>query len=97
MYFPAYEQLATDLGNRGATTWRVYMHLLPPRLDFVTPREVKVWALAIELQLGTEAVSRALNWLVDRGYLIAHERSALGVRSFRLAHAIAVEKQTAPQ
>lgn len=87
MSYPAYDQLALEIG-RGFATWRVYMHLRPPRLDFSDAREVKVWAIAAELQMSQRKVRAALDWLVDRGYLIAHSRGDRRVRSVRLAYAV---------
>ncbi|HEY4133490.1 MAG TPA: hypothetical protein VGM50_22920 [Gemmatimonadaceae bacterium] len=84
MSFPAYDQLPNEIG-RGFATWRVYMHLMK-RLDFLAPKEVKVWALAEDLQMSRRKVRSALDWLVDRGYLIAHDRGTRGVRAVRLAY-----------
>jgi len=77
--YPAYEQLALEIG-RGFARWRVYMHLKPPRLHFTQPREVKVWAVASELQMSPRKVRDALDWLTERGFLAEHGRDSRGVR-----------------
>lgn len=87
MSYPAYDQLPLEIG-RGFATWRVYMALRPPRLDFTQPTEVKVWAIAEELSMSPRKVRAGLDWLVDRGYLIAHGRGTRRVRSLRLAYAV---------
>lgn len=87
MSYPAYDQLALDIG-RGFATWRVYMYLRPPRLDFCTPVEVKVWSVALELRMSERKVRSALAWLIERGYLREHGRGSRRVRSLTLAWAI---------
>jgi hypothetical protein len=39
--------------------------------------------------MGRRHVIKGLDWLIDHGYLIQHGRDPKGVRSLRLAYAIA--------
>jgi DNA-binding IclR family transcriptional regulator len=84
LYAPAYTELAAEPALI-ASTWYVYMHLLT-RLDVLEAREVKNWALATQLGISQVTARSALDWLVEHGYLIAHERSDRGVRCLRLAY-----------
>jgi hypothetical protein len=84
--FPAFESLGAEIGL-GQMTWRVYRHLQLEILDFETFKEVKVWFLCETLKLSKRSVCRALNWLVDQGYLLEHERAhGNSIRSFKLAY-----------
>jgi hypothetical protein len=65
------------------------MALQPPLLDFAVPRDIKAVWLARELGMGRRHVIKGLDWLIDHGYLIQHGRDPKGVRSLRLAYAIA--------
>jgi hypothetical protein len=85
--YPAYDQLASDIG-RGFATWRVYMHLRPPRLDFQEPRDVKVWSVATELHMSERKVRSAIAWLVEHGYIKPHGRGSRRVRSLTLMWAV---------
>lgn len=67
-----------------SVTIRVYLRLLSI-LDFVKPRPVKVWAVAEDLCVKDETVSRALNILIERGYVNDHGRGANKVRECTLA------------
>lgn len=87
MSFPAYDQFGQDI-RVGFATWRVYMRLRPPRLDFAVAREVKVWALASELSMSPRKVRASLNWLVENGYLISHGLRDGKVRCLRLAYLV---------
>lgn len=87
MSYPAYEQLALEIG-RGFARWRVYMLHRPPRLDFMQPRDVKVWAVAAELQMSPRKVRDALDWLTQKGFFEEHGRSTHGVRSLTVAYAV---------
>jgi hypothetical protein len=83
--FPAYEHLGKNIG-RGFARWRVYMHLVhQPVLNFVTPVEVKVTALAVTLEMSPRKTIEALDWLVGQGYIVQHARHGRRVRSLTLA------------
>jgi hypothetical protein len=86
--FPAYDAIGKDLGL-GFSSWRVFMFLVnEPVLNHVTPVEVKVWFVAEQLHMGRRHVSHALDWLVQRGYLVQHAKDGRGVRTLSLAWAI---------
>lgn len=84
MTFPALDDLAQDV-NIGHRAWRVYMHLQRSVLDLRTPRTVKVNVLGEALRIRPASISKSLNYLVQSGYLIEHERETRGIRSFTLA------------
>lgn len=90
MSYPAFTAFGKDIA-RGHAVWRVYMALQPPRLSFHRSKAVKAVALADELRMGRRHVIRALNELVDAGYLVQHGRDAHGVRSLSIAYAIEIE------
>lgn len=88
MSYPAYQQFGKEI-RRGYSVWRVYMALQPPLLAFHVPKDVKAVWLAGELKMGRRHVIKALDWLVEHGYLIQHGRGLHGVRSLSLAYAVA--------
>lgn len=67
------------------TALRVYAHLLRNPLIFMKPQPVKIWYIAEKLRAGKDNVIASLNLLVERGYVIEHERGAKGVRNVTLA------------
>lgn len=87
MSYPAYEAFGKEIGP-GYATWRVYMALQPPKLDFAVPKDIKTAALAQELRMGRQHVRNAITRLIALGYLIEHGRDTRGVRSLRLAYAL---------
>lgn len=87
MSYPAYDAIGHEIGL-GYARWRVYMALQPPTLDFVTPKDVKIAWLCAELRMSPRKAIDAVNWLTERGYLVAHGRGARGVRSLRLAYSV---------
>jgi hypothetical protein len=91
--FPAYAQLA-DEPALSAATWRVYMHCLTC-LNLVEPCPIKVWAVAMELGVSESTARQALEWLIERRYLVGHGRGVRRVRTLRLAYTKA-ETTTAP-
>lgn len=93
MSYPAYEAFADEI-DAGYAAWRVYMHLRPPRLHFVRPREVKIKGLAIELHMGAQHVRRAIHRLIAMGYLEQHGHNRRGVRSLTVCHD--VQRPTPP-
>lgn len=84
MTFPALDTFADDI-EVGHMTWRVYMHLQRHQLDIHDPRVVKIIPLSEKLRIRPASIITALNWLVERGYLIEHDRGWRGVRRFTLA------------
>lgn len=68
MLFPAMVAASNDLKLRGAPL-DVYLWLVCHRLDFHEYRPVKLTALAISRQLRRNTASRALQILIDRGYI----------------------------
>lgn len=95
MSYPAYDHLPNEIG-RGFAIWRVYMHLRPPRLDFLEPREVKVWSIAMELRMSERKVRHAITWLVAKGYLKEHARGSRRVRALTVAWAVDRSHTTQP-
>jgi len=85
MTYPAYESFAHEI-DAGYAAWRVYMTLKPPRLHFVRPRDIKIKALALELHMGAQHVRRAVDRLVEMGYLEQHGSNRRGVRSLTVCH-----------
>ncbi len=79
---PAERDAKHDRALRG-TPLTVYLYLLEV-LDFVEPRSRKTSALALELGIKEERVSRALKLLVDRGYLWRSPPQKYQVRDYRL-------------
>lgn len=84
MTFPALDAFAADRGVR-RLTFRIYMYLQRDVLDLTEPRVVRVRNTAQYLRIGKSGVTRSLNWLVERGYLIEHPRESRGERVFTLA------------
>lgn len=82
--FPAYDAFAADAGVE-RVTFRVYMHLFKTVLDVREARPVKMARLSHDLSLRPASVIHAVNWLVERGYLIEHERETRRIRVFTLA------------
>lgn len=99
MSFPAYETLSRDI-DLGFARWKVYMRLVHGGvLNHATPAEVKAESLAEgivwrnrrgrSVRLSPRKVRDALDWLVDRGYLVEHGRDPRGVRLLTLCWAMA--------
>jgi hypothetical protein len=79
-----------DLHNDDAvidhpTAMRVYARLVRNPLIFLTPQEIKTWALADDMHTHRDRVKAALDLLVERGYVIEHPRGTNGVRRLTLA------------
>lgn len=95
MSYPAYMAFSGE-PDLTLTSWRVYMTLQPPFLDFVEPRPVKIELLheALKFQrkrqhsVGRQHVRAAVVWLIARGYLVECGRDSRGVRLLRLAYAV---------
>lgn len=87
MSFPAYDELSADI-ELGFVAWKVYMWLQRNWLNHTSPRETKYLLLQQALHLRPASVLVGLNWLVERGYLIEHERSDRGTRRFTLAWSV---------
>ena len=67
------------------TALRVYARLLRNARIFTEPQDVKAWALAAELRTHRDRVNAALDLLVERGYLVDHERGLNRVRRLTVA------------
>lgn len=63
----------------------VYASLLSLENILFEARPIKAWVLAEALGMEKETVLKALNLLVDRGYVVEHGRSANNVRVFSVA------------
>lgn len=87
MSYPAYQDFGKHI-KAGYAVWRVYMALQPPCLTFHAPKDIKAVWLARELKMGRRHVIKALNWLVEHGYVVQHGRGLHGVRSLTLAYAV---------
>lgn len=85
MSFPALQGAADDpIFRRGAIAV-IYLHLLPPRLDFTDFRIVKVESTARRLHLKAKTVSRALRALKASGYLESDQYDGR-TNTYRLTH-----------
>lgn len=94
---PALDQLMLDpiIAERPAVH-RVYWLLLKT-LDVNEVRHVKAWTVAETLKLNKKTVFKALELLVDRGYLIEHDRTTNNIRQFTLAYSrSSIPKRTPP-
>lgn len=69
---------------RRPTALRVYAALVGEQRGFYEPCGCKAWAMAAMLDVKTESVLEALNVLVDRGYLVEHDRGENQVRRFTI-------------
>lgn len=67
----------------------VYAAMLCLENVFFEPRAVKAWVLAEALELEKETVLRALNLLVEHGFLVEHARGQNNVRRFTVATVVA--------
>lgn len=67
MHIPAIDDLVRDPDLSGAPT-RVYLYLIR-YLDAIEYRPLKQWAVAQQLKMKRDTISRALSLLVDGGYL----------------------------
>lgn len=85
--YPALSEFAEDPG-RTYSRWCVYMALQPPFLTFTAPRDVKIPVLRTRARISMGATSRALQWLIERGYVIVHSRDRRGMASLILAFAL---------
>lgn len=87
MSYPAYEAFARDVDVTYAR-WRVYMALRPPflSLDPRKPREVKLDVVHRIAHVSRGEASKALGWLIIRGYIVLHGRDARGMPSLSMAY-----------
>lgn len=67
------------------TAMRVYARLLRNPLIFMQPQDVKAWVLAKEMGVKEHSVGAALRLLIERGYVLEHERGLNRVRRVTLA------------
>lgn len=81
---PADDDLEQDTEIAHAA-WRIYRFLRRHELDFRTPREVKLDLLVSKLHMSKTTVVESVNYLVEVGYLIEHQRAWRGIRQFTLA------------
>jgi hypothetical protein len=63
----------------------VYASMLGLENIFFEPRPIKAWVLAEALEMEKETVLKALNKLVEKGYIIEHARTTNNVRTFTIA------------
>lgn len=83
MTFPAWFDFARDsVMLRHPATLSVYAHIIERPKSFHDPQEIKVWWLAETLGFEKETVIKALNLLVERGYLVEHSRAQNNIRRF---------------
>jgi DNA-binding IclR family transcriptional regulator len=82
--YPAYQQIGKEIGL-GFARWKVYMALQPPTLNFRKPTEIKLVWLADHAHLSRQKAREALDWLVEKRYVIEEGRDNRGVRSLTLA------------
>lgn len=84
--FPAWFDFHKDKEiNKHPAAGRVYAAILGLENILFVPRAVKAWVLAEGLGIRKKSVIRSLNLLVQRGYLIEHERDTNNVRRFTVA------------
>lgn len=83
MTFPAwYDFYRDDVIRRHPAAMQVYAAILAIDDAFYEPCPVKAWALAQSEGLRKKTVIRALDLLVERGYLDEHARGGNNVRRF---------------
>ena len=86
MTFPAWFELHRDRTmRRHPAAMTIYASLLTLDRILYEPRTVKAWVLAEAEGLEKETVLCAMNLLVERGYLLEHERGPNNVRRFTVA------------
>lgn len=86
MTFPAWFDFTRDpVMLRHPATLAVYAAIIQRPRCFHDPQEVKAWLMADELGFEKETVLKALNLLVERGYLQEHERAQNNIRRFTVA------------
>jgi DNA-binding MarR family transcriptional regulator len=90
---PALEQAARDPTLRGRA-FQVY-YVLTLQLDTYQFRTIKVTAEARSLRIGRPQLSRALNLLIERGYIEAKlDQGDARRRVFRLVPSVSPEAHT---
>lgn len=67
------------------TAMRVYARLLRNPLIFMLPQDVKGWLIADDMKVQPRSVYRAIDLLIERGYVIDHGRGTNNVRRLTLA------------
>lgn len=83
MTFPAFFEFVRDVAAlRHPAAIAVYGHILQLPGAFHTPQELKAWYLADLLHFEKTSILEAFNLLVERGYLIEHDRGQNNVRRF---------------
>lgn len=87
MSYPAMTTFASD-PDRTYSRWCVYMALQPPVLSFTEPRDVKLDVVHRAARVSRGQASKALGWLILRGYLVLHGRDARGMPSLTIAYAV---------
>lgn len=68
MSFPALDDFDAEDVDR--SIWRVYQHMRRHRVVFYEARRVKTANVAIALRMQPTRTGRAIQWLIDHGYLI---------------------------
>lgn len=81
--FPAFTSFFAE-PERTPARIAVYVALQPPVLDFREPRPVKLESLARLARVHVSEASRALRWLIDRGYLTVHSTDRRKLRTVTL-------------
>ena len=86
MTYPAWFDLHKDpVIAQSPSASRVYAYLLEnPRCQFEI-QDVKAWLIAEQRGMARDSVNKALDLLVDRGYLIEHGRGQNNVRRLTVA------------
>lgn len=86
MTFPAWFDFHKDkVIRRHPIAMCLYAHLVNIPESFFEPQPVKAYVFAEEYNFKKANVLKAMNLLVERGYLIEHAKGMNGVRSFTVA------------
>lgn len=86
MTFAAWFELhADDAIVAHPTALRVYALLLRNPKIFTEPQDTKVWWLAEKLNTERETVRKALELLIEHGYVVEHPRGFNNVRRVTVA------------
>lgn len=86
MTFPAWFDLHRDsVIASHPSAGRVYAYLLEnPRCQFEI-QDVKAWLIAEQRGMARDSVNKALDLLIERGYIIEHGRGQNNVRRLTVA------------